>query len=179
MLKKKEVFFGNLLQNQVFIFGPTNSRVLGSLGILDFKPRQHQAMSNQKNPGLAHTTARIPGNIHVANNYGGFFGWGVGTYLFMIHRIKSHHGFWRCLGFNVVLFCWLARIWVYPMFMHPHASRCNLNQSDVYGEMEWKPLNFEVNMFHWKTMSRSLNSTRSPGESEIQSGACIMRFHFL
>jgi hypothetical protein len=30
----KPVFLGNLLQNQVFIFGPTNSRVLGSLGIL-------------------------------------------------------------------------------------------------------------------------------------------------
>ena len=29
----KPVFLGNLLQNQVFIFGPTNSRVLGSLGI--------------------------------------------------------------------------------------------------------------------------------------------------
>ena len=27
------VFFGNLLQNRVFMFGPTNSRVLGSLGI--------------------------------------------------------------------------------------------------------------------------------------------------
>ena len=26
-------FFGNLPQNQVFIFGPTNSRVLGSLGV--------------------------------------------------------------------------------------------------------------------------------------------------
>jgi hypothetical protein len=31
--KKKHVFCGNLLQNQVLIFGPTNSRVLGLLGI--------------------------------------------------------------------------------------------------------------------------------------------------
>ena len=28
----KTCFLGNLIQNQVFIFGPTNSRVLGSLG---------------------------------------------------------------------------------------------------------------------------------------------------
>lgn len=29
-----------------------------------------------------------------------------------------------------------------------HVSPCNLNQSEVYGETERKPLNFEVNMFH-------------------------------
>lgn len=149
--------------------------------ILDFKSRQNQAMSNQKNPGLAHTTARIPGlgNAYLWQIIMDDFLVGVWGPIFlwytMIHRIKSHHGFWRCLGFNVCCYLTYKKLECGSFLLisadlgvpDVHASSCNLNQSDVYGEMEWKPLNFEVNM------CRSLNSTRSPGEKN--QIACFLR----
>ena len=43
------LFFGNLPQNQVFIFGPTNSRVLGSLAVYIYIYTQYIFLSLEAN----------------------------------------------------------------------------------------------------------------------------------